>query len=270
MSRMITGAVPGGPSTAVVPGFSGRFNVIEPHAQGRVIAMAEMAIHAMCMKSMGLIPESLPSFSGAQFQDFRAIPGSNMVRAHRAIFGLEMGGKNVAQFTLNRPSLQALVIAPQARTDPMPAPANYSDRLLEIEAAVPTLKLIDRLLHYQRSGAPLETNALVEILPAIHKELLSAHDRGIAKSEDILKRRGFSEMALREELLNSGPKSPIVEEQIDFTLAKGGPSQFGELPQIILAASKEVTERSGTPTRSDVQQVAEQVAESAATVVSSE
>jgi len=231
--------------------------------------MAEMAIHAMCLKSMGLIPESLPSFSGAQFQDFKAIPGSNVVRAHRAIFGLEMGGKNVAQFALDRPSLRALLIAPQARTDPMPAPANYADRLLEIEAAMPILKLIDRLLHYQRSGAPLEANALVDIIPDMQGQLVSAHERGIAKSEDILKRRGFSEIALRDELLNSGPKSHLVEEQIDFALAKGGPSQFGELPQIILAASQEVTERTSTPMRSDVEQVADQVVQSAATGVSS-
>ena len=54
------------------------------------------------------------------------------------------------------------VIAPQARTDPMPAPANYSDRVLEVEAALPILRMTDRLLQYRRSGAPLETNALVD------------------------------------------------------------------------------------------------------------
>jgi len=270
MSRKITGPVFGGESSATVPSFSGRWNVIKPHAEGRVNAMAEMAIHAMCLKSMGLVPESSPSFTGAQFQDFKAIPDSNVVRAHRAIFGLAMGGKNVTQFALNRPLLYELLRAPQARTDPLLASGNYSDRLLEIEAAVPTLKLLDRLLHRQRCGKPLEVNALVDIIPDMQKELISAHDRGIEKSEEILKRRGLNEVSLKDVLLNSGPKSPIVEEQIDFVLAKGGPSQFGELPQIILAASKEVTERHGNPTRSDVEQVAAQVQESGATVVSGE
>jgi len=263
--REFTGAVIGGQSFAGIPYFKQKWDWIKPHAEGRVSAMNEMAIHAVCMKSMGLIPESLPSFTGAEFQDFRAIPHSDVVRAHRAIFALTIGGKNVAKYASNRP-LFDLVKAAQARTDPMDAAANYSDRLVEIEAADPVLKVIDRLLQYQRSGKPLEVNALVNIIPDIQKELVSSHGRGIEKSQEILQRRGLTEKSLREELLNNGPKSPIVEERIDFALAKGGPSQFCDLPQIILVNSEGTTKQYGNPTRSDVEQIADQVEQSAAAV----
>jgi hypothetical protein len=242
-SRQRTGPVAGGHGAPHVPDFSGVFNGILPHATGRLEVTAQTLVHAAYLRSKGLIPGIMVEARGARFQDFRPEPGSGLVRAHRALFALHVGGRNVADIANNpfRPALHKLLIAPQAATDPLPPFANYGDRLMEIVATPPVLARINNVLRLQRPHQKLELHALQDELAMLRPDFVKLYDAAIGKSEDILKRRGFEQVDITKMLRQTPPTSAIVEDDIEFTLHKAGPSGFTDAPQIYLAGCQDVS-----------------------------
>ena len=265
MSREFTGHVVGGNASAKAPHVI-NFNGILPHAKGRVAAMTEIATHLMVTKSLGYIPEVQATYAGAYFQDFSPPKNSGFVQAHRAMFSVEIGGTNLANyaFALSNPKLRGVLKAPQARTDTMQPVANYADRLLEISATKPTLDCLNHMTSWQRSGRKLEINALADTIHIMREILVNAHVDAIKKSENILYKRGWrDEQQIKAHLLNEGPQSPIVKDNLEFILQEGGPSRFGELPQIILAASQDVTRVTKHLSHGDIEQAVAEFTETA-------
>jgi hypothetical protein len=261
MNRKFTGPVLGGPNKAHVPSFSGANNQILPHAIGRVDAMSDSLIHAAVLQSKGLFRIPIASYTGAKFQDFRSTPNSGFVRAHRAVFAPNIGGSNIA--SLPNIDLQSklweVLIAPQSRTDPMTPIANYGDRLFEIVSAEKLLQRFNNILSLQRNNSSVEIGGVIEQIIKMRDDIVGLYNTAIAKSEDILKGRGYQIKELKSVLLNEGPKSELVEESINLTLIEAGPSQFADAPQIYLAACQDCTKAFYNFTYHDVEKVAETV-----------
>jgi hypothetical protein len=124
-------AVEGGRRKLAIPSGVYNLRVLGDHAKGRTDAMAEIILQAAFLRSADLIPTGTKpiSASGAHYQDFRNPGTPDYVMAHRATLTVAVGGLKFVDFISQRYSLQEMLIAPQARTDPLPPPGNYGDVL---------------------------------------------------------------------------------------------------------------------------------------------
>jgi hypothetical protein len=269
-SRSFVGPAPGGQVRVTVPPGAYNFNELGAHALGRSEVMAETLIHVAYLKAGGKLGSQEPPVSsrGAKYQDIRG--SRDYVRAHRATLSVNLWNRNIADFAEVHSRFQDLLIAPQAATDPLPPPANYGDRLLEIESEAPTIETVRWVLRNQPANRPVEVNMLIdgiEELIFVHHQ--RAYERAVDKAAAIRRKRGWTtghlslEQAaallanpparsvshfaedvheLMEELRTTGPQSGLIDEWIGnlkFSLARGGPSQFGELADIYLTNSME-------------------------------
>jgi len=179
------------------------------HAVGRVVAMQEMLINAAYLKSEGKMPASNVSVVGADFQDFRPLRGSGYILAHRAPRTVYVGGQNLAKYAaksfseydtkgdpIQKPTLLHYVVAPQARTTPMPAFGNYGDTYLEQDAEIRVIILFERLLKTQKANRPLEKGALVEELGKLRELLDQAYTAANLHHQDKREEKGHVESGL--------------------------------------------------------------------------
>src|SRR5262249_1519580 len=133
-ARRIVGPMAGGQVRITPPSGAYNFNELGAHALGRSEMMAETLVHVAFLKAAGKFgSQELPvSARGAKYQDIKG--SRDYVRAHRATLSVNILNKNIASFADAHSRFQDLLIAPQAATDPLPPPANYGDRLMEIES----------------------------------------------------------------------------------------------------------------------------------------
>lgn len=264
-------AVEGGQPKLVIP--SGVYNLraLGDHAKGRTDAMAEIILQAAFLRSAGLLPvDTKPiSASGAKYQDF-ANPGTpHYVMAHRATLTVTVGGLNFVHFVGQRYRFRELLIAPQARTDPLPPPANYADVLFEIVSKDKTMALLQQVLRIQRPGQAVESNAIVHAVGTLKTWYSKCFDEAIDKSQAILELRGWERELVQ--MKNARQQSLLDEslaDRLEECLApqEGGPSRFGEYPQVFLAMSKADADRAPTPllNRDCVLESCEKLAEASA------
>jgi len=264
-------AVEGGQPKLVIP--SGVYNIraLGDHAKGRTDTMAEIILQAAFLRSAGLLPvDTKPiSASGAKYQDF-ANPGTpHYVMAHRATLTVTVGGLNFVHFVGQRYRFRELLIAPQARTDPLPPPANYADVLFEIVSKDKTMALLQQVLRIQRPGQAVESNAIVHAVGTLKTWYSKCFDEAIDKSQAILELRGWERELVQ--MKNARQQSLLDEslaDRLEECLApqEGGPSRFGEYPQALLAMSKADADRAPTPllNRDRVLESCEKLAEASA------
>jgi hypothetical protein len=161
--------------------------------------------------------------------------------AHRAPLTLRVGGHNLADFAWRQARLREMLIAPQARTDPLPPASNYGDCLFEYAARDPTLAIVRKLLFVQRRGKGIETNAIIDSIYALKDAYRTCYDLAIANSQRILRDRGFVEMRSAGGAATQSPQGFYPEDKdIDtmfdsIQVAEGGPSRFLDFPQAYLS-----------------------------------
>jgi hypothetical protein len=213
--RKFVGQVSGGSDLIFDLSRPFNFNYLGVHAIGRSQAMAEMLLHVAYLKASGIIGSQEPpvSFTGARFQDFKGTGTSDYVRAHRATLSINILGKNIADFAMSpyRPHFQRLLIAPQAVTDPLPPPANYGDRLMEIVSAEPTMQTVVWVLRRQPAHQPVERYL---VLDGIDK-LLRQHQQSYVKAID------KADVIRRKKALKSSPLA--FQTRLPKALARGHP-----------------------------------------------
>ena len=148
MSRTKTGFVTGGMQQYRLP------SPINPgelaiHAIGRLNTMSEILVQATCLRSRGLVHQAT-GHGGALFQDVMGDYSgtSRVAAAHRALFALHLDSANAANVPsiVGRPLFRNLLIAPQARTDLVIRPVNYSDQLLENAVSAEIFRLFQSTL----------------------------------------------------------------------------------------------------------------------------
>jgi hypothetical protein len=250
MARETTGPVRGGHVARHAPTIPFDLNAAPVHARGRTDAMAEIIVHAAFLKRTDMVPfDTKPlSSSGARFQDFRGGP-RHYAMAHRAPLTLHVGGHNLADFAWRRPRLRDMLIAPQARTDPLPPASNYGDCLFEYVARDPTLAILRKLLFVQKRGKDIETNAIIDAIYALKDAYRTCYEQAIANSQRILRDRGVVEMRLADVAGMLSQQGFISDDKdIDtmldsMSLADGGPSRFLDYPQVYLSCCQSEADR---------------------------
>ena len=171
--------------------------------------------------------------------------------AHRATLTVTVGGLNIVNFIGQRYKLQEMLIASQARTDPLPPPGNYGDVLFEIVSKDTTLALLQKVLRIRELGRAVEANAIVDTVGELKARYSKFYDEAIDKSQTILELRGWELHELVDNMKRGRQSTPLdyaLADDLDDSLAiqQGGPSQFGDLPQIYLATSKTEADRAPT------------------------
>lgn len=214
--RQYVGAVRGGNPGVTLPAGSFNINMAGIHAVGRVQAMQEELVQVAYLKSRGVIPNGVANASfqsnvtldGADFQDFEGVQGAPYVMAHRAVGTIHVGGRNVADFVapwsdyaakgdpLTRPTLLHHIVAPQARTDPLPWYSNYADGYLERVLNNPVTLLFQRILGIQRASQPLEKAALVDALGEMSELIAAGYGLAIGEHQARRAEKGFVEGAV--------------------------------------------------------------------------
>lgn len=250
MTRKITGAVHGGHESRSALATPYNLNAAPVHARGRTDAMAEIIVHAAFLKRADIVPFDVKPLlsSGARFQDFRG-GLRHYVMAHRAPLTLLVGGHNFAEFAWRAPRLRDMLIAPQARTDPLPAAANYGDCLFEYVARDPTLAIVRKLLFTQKCGKDIETNAIIDSIYALKDAYRTCYDTAIANSQRILRDRGVVEARPADVAALLSQRSFVAaDKEVDPMLEnmrfdEGGPSQFLDFPQVYLSCCQSEADR---------------------------
>ena len=256
--RTFVGAVRGGHGAPPLPSVYLDLNTGGDHAVGRVKAMQEQLLHVAYLRSAGLIPSGTVKvsldgnfcFAGADFQDFKAIGGPYHM-AHRAIATVHIGGRNLADFAapdfaqyhqkghpLTDPTLLHLVVAPQARTDPLPGYANYADGYLERFLQNTLGPLFQEMLDRQPASQPLERGLLVDALGRMKERIEIGYFQAIASLQQSQTDKGFVAPSGQEPLFSAADLSNIDFEQLRPASMRRHTRQ-GEAPQIFLSASRE-------------------------------
>jgi hypothetical protein len=256
--RTFVGAVRGGHAAPPLPSVHLDLNTGGDHAVGRVKAMQEQLLHMAYLKSAGLIPNGTPSvsldgnfcFAGADYQDFKAIGGPYHM-AHRAIATVHIGGRNLADFVaqdfsryhqrgnpLTDPTLLHLVVAPQARTDPLPGYANYADGYLERFLQNTLGPLFQEMLHRQPASQPVERGLLVDALGRMKEGIEVGYFQAIASLQQSQTDKGYVAPTGQVPLFSAADLDTIDFEQLRPASMRRH-TQQGEAPQIFLSASRE-------------------------------
>lgn len=251
MARTMTGFVHGGMKSYALPA------PIQPgdlaiHATGRLDTMSEIMVQAAFLRSAGFAGHAT-GFGGAMFQDVKGdYSGTNrFAAAHRALFALHLDGMNAARLAqvLARPRLQQLVIAPQARTDLVIRPVNYADQLLENAISARVFELIRATLAHQQPGRPVEKNLLTSSIFELKQLLHIGFDEAFGSFSRSLHEKGWQEYRPGN---GPGPLVGATDAEIDRALDKAfdggmaidvrGPTKYGDLTEIILGISQEITD----------------------------
>jgi hypothetical protein len=251
MKRTLTGLVSGGMPTYQLP------PAIQPgelatHAIGRLDTMSEILVQAAYLRSAGHVSQAT-GFGGALFQDVKGdYSGTNRIAAaHRALFALQLDGRNAANipYVYTRARLQELVIAPQARTDLVIRPVNYADQQLENAISSRVFDLMRATLMRQHKGR-IEKSLLIDASFGIQRLLHVGFDEAIVNTRRSLQERGWEEYRV-----GSGRRGPLAgasDSEIDGFLDKAfggdptihvaGPTRYGDLTEIILGTSQQITD----------------------------
>ena len=246
MSRNMTGFVPGGmqnyrPPPPINPG------ELAVHAIGRLDTMSEILAQATCLRARGLVNQAT-GYVGAAFQDVKGdYSGTNRIAAaHRALFALQLDGVNAANGPriVARPQLRQLVIAPQARTDLVIRPVNYADQLLENAASPEVFRLLESTVLRQVPGRPVEKALLIDSMFRLQQLLHVGFDQAAGSYRRLQQERGWV-----EHRLGSGPAPLAGPDDFPSKAFDGagihvqGPTHYGDLPEIILGLSQEITDK---------------------------
>jgi hypothetical protein len=249
----MTGYVPGGMQSYSLP------SPIDPgalavHAIGRLDTMSEILAQATCLRARGLANQAT-GYAGAAFQDVKGdYSGTNrFAAAHRAVFALQLDGVNAANGPriVVRPRLRQLVLAPQARTDLVIRPVNYSDQLLENAASPDIFRLLQSTLLRQVPGQPVEKALLIDSMFRLQRLLHAGFDQAADTYRRTQRERGWIE---RRPGSGPAPLAGVADREIDDFLGRAfdhggagihvqGPTHYGDLPEHILGLSQEITDR---------------------------
>jgi hypothetical protein len=252
MTRTMTGHVPGGIQSRQLP------SAIQPgelavHAVGRLDTMSEILVQSAWLRSARFASQAT-GFGRARFQDVKGdYTGTNKIAAaHRALFALLLDGQNAADVTqvFVRPRLRQMIIAPQARTDLVSRPVNYADQLLENAISERVFGLFRSAIEQQRPGQPVQKDHLLATAHGL-KQLLH---RGFEEAADQF-HAGQLKRGWKEFRPGSGPAplAGVTDGEIDDFLNEAfgggmkvhvsGPTGYGDLTEIILGTSQEITDR---------------------------
>lgn len=251
MTRKMMGFVPGGMQSYALPAPI-RPGDLALHATGRLNTMSEIMVQAAFLRSAGFAHQAT-GFSRAVFQDVKGdYSGTNRIAAaHRALFALHLDGTNAAYLArvLARPDLQRLTIAPQARTDLVIRPVNYADQLLENAISARVFELIRRTLALQRPGGAIEKNLLIDAIFEFKKLLHIGFDEALGTFQRGVREKGWQEYRPGH---GPGPLAGVSDAEIDrfldkafgggMTIDVSGPTKQGNLTEVVLATSQEITD----------------------------
>ena len=252
MSRNITGFVRGGMQNYALPP-SIQPGDLATHAVGRVDTMSEILVQAAFLRSTGVAGQAT-GFGKAVFQDVTGnYSGTDRIQAaHRALFALELDGMNAAHIphVFSRPRLRGLVIAPQARTDLVIRPVNYADQLVEDAISGRMFQLFRMTMMRQSPGRPIERNLLVDSSHALKRLLEVGYGEALEAFH-----RNMRESHWQEHRPGQGlaPLAGVTDAEIDrfsdkafggvMSIQVSGPKKFGNLTEVVLGISKEITQR---------------------------
>jgi hypothetical protein len=221
------------------------------HAIGRLDTMAEILVQSMCLRSAKFV-SGATGIAKAKFQDQKGdYSGTNKIAAaHRAPFALQLDGRNAADLAqvAERPCLRQMVIAPQARTDLVSRPVNYADQLLENAISGPAFALFRSTIERQAPGQPLERNLLADSMMRMKGLLHNGFDDAAEAFRNAQRKRGWEQFRPGS---SQAPLAGATNKEIDDFLDKtfgggmkvqvGGPTEYGDLPEVILGVSQEIT-----------------------------
>lgn len=256
MSRTMTGFVPGGMQqynlpTPIDPG------ALAVHATGRLNTMSEILAQATCLRARDLANRAT-GYGRASFQDVKGdYSGTNRIAAaHRALFALHLDGVNATNLPRigARPQLQQILRAPQSRTDLVIRPVNYADQLLENAVSPDIFRLIESTLLRQVPGRPVEKSLLIDTMFRLQQLLHVGFDQAAAAFGRRQREHGWTEFR------SASPSTPaplagVSDREIDnfpdaafnrggMSIHVAGPTHYGDLPEIILGLSQEITDKS--------------------------
>ena len=233
--------------------------------------MNESLTTAAYLRSKGYIPNAASNVSirGADFQDFKGIPGAGYVMAHRSPGAIHIGGRNLADYVgpfsrygkvgnpISRPSLLHMAVAFQARTDPMPRSGNYADTYLETFLRVPLSLIVEHLLAKQKSNQPLEKSALVDAIGRAQELLYQGYQAAVLRNQEVRADKGWVETSGG---LFHNPFADLSDAEIEMVpKSEGGslelvsdrrPTDAGTEPQLELEMSRSIA-RSATLVQSE-------------------
>jgi hypothetical protein len=210
--------------------------------------MAEILVHSACLMSLSFASRAT-GYGRAMFQDVKGdYSGTNrFAAAHRALFALHLDGRNAADIAkvAVRPGLRSMVIAPQARTDLVMRPVNYADQLLENAVSGRVFELFHSTLIRQSQGKPVEKHLVLDSTHRLKSLLVAGFDEAADTFRRLQRQRGWQELRL-----GSGPApfGGVTTLEIDKALdgmkiQVKGPTHYGDLPEIVLGLSQEITQK---------------------------
>jgi hypothetical protein len=138
-----------------------------------------------------------------------------------------------------------MVIAPQARTDLVIRPVNYADQLLENTVSDRVFRLFHGALSWQAKGKPVERNLLIDATFRLKSLLVAGFDEAADAFSRLQRERGWVE---RRPGSGAPPLAGVTDREIDrafdnMEIQVQGPTHYGNLPEIVLGMSQEITER---------------------------
>jgi hypothetical protein len=169
------------------------------------------------------------------------------------LFALHLDGVNAANVpkVMVRPQLRQVVIAPQARTDLVIRPVNYADQLLENVVSAEIFRLIQSTVLRQVPGRPVEKSLLIDLSFRLRQLLHVGFDQAADSYRRSQRERGWI-----EHRPGSGPAplAGVSDREIDDFHAAAfdrggmrihvqGPTRYGDLPEVILGLSQEITDK---------------------------
>lgn len=183
------------------------------HAEGRLNAMAEIAVNALFLKSRGFA-SVVSGYRGAAYQDFRGDDETihRIVGAHRALFALHLNGTNMAQLpeVKKRAGLAKQLIAPQARTDMLPKPANDADSRLETAVNSTVYTCLEHAFYAQATGQPVDLDLAIIVIRRTRQMIVRGFDIAHARFHALQEERGWKKGVV------AGSFMPSDEEVDDF------------------------------------------------------
>jgi hypothetical protein len=209
--------------------------------------MLDILVQSACLRSAAFAYHAT-GFGKAKFQDVKGdYVGTNKIAAaHRAMFALHLDGANAADLAqvLARPHLRGIIIAPQARTDLVARPVNYADQLLENAISPRVFALFRSTIERQRPGQPIEKSLLVDAAFRLKSLIHRGFDEAVDSFHTGQRTRGWQEFRPG---IDPPPLAGVSGQEKafggDMEVQVAGPTHYGDLTEIILGLSQEITDK---------------------------